>query len=145
MSARTISYELPGKWKTPPFQPPRFPLSHSSRYCLVWKGSTRTSLESINPVIQGGTPALLSVRQELFRRGDHLVLARQHEVLERRRIRRRHVERADAPHRRIEILECLLRDACRELRARTTGQRRLVKDDHPIRFGHRLEDRLLVE
>ena len=65
-------------------------------------------------------------------------------VFELRRVRHEGVERADAFHRRIEILEQLSGNARGDLRAVTKRKRIFVSDDHAVRSFHGFNDRVPV-
>src|SRR6266550_6844362 len=69
---------------------------------------------------------------------------RQHEVLERRRIRQRHVVRGDAHDRAVEPFERLLVDPRRDLPRDPTGPRVLVHDQDLVRLFHGRDDRGVI-
>src|SRR5436305_7595038 len=75
----------------------------------------------------------------------HVADLGQHGALERRAEGHRRVRRRDAHDRSVEVLEGLLGDQRRHLRADSAGARGLVQDHHLARLAHRGEDRVHVE
>ena len=51
---------------------------------------------------------------------------------------------AQAPHRRVEVLEALVGDERGDLRAEAARERVLVHDEHPAGLAHRLGDDVAV-
>ena len=65
-------------------------------------------------------------------------------IFELRRVRDERVERANALHGRVEILEQLSSDTCGDLRAVTKRKRILVSDDHAVSSFDGFNDRVPV-
>src|SRR5436853_5828609 len=84
------------------------------------------------------------VLRELAQTGDDVVDLRDECLLERRRERDGRIGSGEALHRRVEILERLLRDRRRDLAAEAAGARVLVQDEYFRRLPHRLEHGCLV-
>src|SRR5437588_3417456 len=73
-------------------------------------------------------------------------LRRRHgDVLERRGERHRNVQRAEPPHRRVEMVEGALRDHRGELGRHAVALVTLVDNDRASRLLNRADERLLVE
>src|SRR5437764_6092058 len=84
------------------------------------------------------------VLRELAQTGDDVVDLRDECLLERRRERDGRIGSGEALHRRVEILERLLRDRRRDLAAEAAGARVFVQDEHFRRLPHCLEHGCLV-
>src|SRR5919197_2403036 len=91
------------------------------------------------------TSTIVSVLEELTRGLPDLVDGGQDRLLERRRERDRHVGRRHAADRPVEVLESLVGDERRDLRAGRARLVRLVDDQDLARLADAGEERLLVE
>src|SRR5688500_5580416 len=75
----------------------------------------------------------------------HLSQARQNRRLERRRVRNPRVQARHPHDRSVQVLERVLSNYGRKLPSDAAGEGRLVQQQHPVRLGHALEDRVTVE
>src|SRR2546425_6321743 len=137
ISASTLSVEISNSGSSRLTGSPTF-LSHllnvpSAMDSPIWGMSTSTRAI--------GSP---SVRRQPAGGFHDVFRLRQHEVLERRRIRQRHVVRGDAHDRAVEPFERLLVDPRRDLSRDSTGPRVFVHDKDLVRLLHGRDDRGVV-
>src|SRR5438093_2803713 len=137
ISASTLSVEISNGGSSRLTGSPTF-LSHllnvpSAMDSPIWGMSTSTRAI--------GSP---SVRRQPAGGFHDVFRLRQHEVLERRRIRQRHVVRGDAHDRAVEPFERLLVDPRRDLSRDSTGPRVFVHDKDLARLLHGRDDRGVV-
>src|SRR3989441_3874426 len=137
ISASTLSVEISNSGSSRLTGSPTF-LSHllnvpSAVDSPIWGMSTSTRAI--------GSP---SVRRQPAGGFHDVFRLRQHEVLERRRIRQRHVVRGDAHDRAVEPFERLLVDPRRDLSRDPTGPRVFVHDKDLVRLLHGRDDRGVV-
>src|SRR5207302_1868053 len=137
ISASTLSVEISNSGSSRLTGSPTF-LSHllkvpSAMDSPIWGMSTSTRAM--------GSP---SVRRQPAGGFHDVFRLRQHEVLERRRIRQRHVVRGDAHDRAVEPFERLLVDPRRDLPRDPTGPRVFVHDEDLVRLFHGRDDRGVI-
>src|SRR5690349_7330927 len=120
--------------------------SRSTRSPIAFFHSTIVPSVTLTPIWGMTTStSAVSVLEELTARLPDAIGGRQQRLLQRRRERDRHVGRRHPHDRPVEVLEALLGDERRDLRARGARRVGLVEDHHLRAAPHALEDRGLVE
>src|SRR5437762_2599754 len=86
----------------------------------------------------------ISIPSETQDTGHDVINLRQYLILELRSVRHKSIKRSYSSHRGVKILEQLVRDACRDLRAVAPRLDVFINHQHLTRFLNRARDRLPI-